>query len=866
MEEVRVKAALRVIVGSVAMVSTALARTATAADAVPSPESVLGFRVGADRQLADWTQIADYFRRLDAASALVKVDEVGKTTGGRPFLLVTITSEANMARLEEIRRDNLRLADPRHLPPSEAASLIGSGKAIVALNHGIHSNEVGATQVALETAYRLASADDERTRDMLDRAVVLMLPSHNPDGTQEVTEWYRASLGKPWEGGAVPFAYQKYTDHDNNRDWYMFTQVETRLTVQHLYDRWRPQIVHDVHQMGTRTARLFAPPYVDPWEPNVDPALITAVNALGMHVAARLTTEGRKGVVTNAIYDAWSPSRAYPHTHGSVRLLTETASARMATPVDVPFADLDPGIGYDPRVRSWNFPDPWLGGTWRLRDIVDYQVSANLAVVHHAGAHREHWLRTMYEVNRRASQRLRPFAFVFSSEQPDAFATAGLLSVLRTAAVEVHRARTPFTAGGRAYSAGSHVVLMQQPFSAFAKTVLERQRYPDIRAAPSLPPQRPYDVTAHTLPLLMGVDVDQVDDRFTADLEIVERATVQPGRIERGRGRLLAFGHRTGDLIALGRLLRMGIPVRWATAPFRDGLREFPAGTLLAPEAARAALGALAVELGIIVRPVRREPPSMALRPPRVGLYQSWVTSMDEGWTRFAFERQAGVEYQTLHDAEIRAGGLGGRFDAIVLPDQAARQIVAGHAEGTMPPAYTGGIGKEGVAALRAFVESGGTLIALDSATALPIDEFGLPVVDVLDRFNLPARDASTGLEIGGRQTDIFSSPGSILSADVDRSHPLAHGLDATVPVWFENSPAFEVGTGAVIARYPPGNPLLSGWILGHEKIHGRAALAEVPLGRGRVVLFGFRPQYRAQSWATYVPLLNAIYTSAVAR
>jgi hypothetical protein len=236
---------------------------------------------------------------------------------------------------------------------------------------------------------------------------------------------------------------------------------------------------------------------------------------------------------------------------------------------------------------------------------------------------------------------------------------------------------------------------------------------------------------------------------------------------------------------------------------------------------------------------------------------------MDEGWTRFVFEHQAGVSYETLHDRDVRAGGLGERFDAIVLPDQAARLILAGHPQGVLPPEYVGGIGKEGVAALRAFVEGGGTLIALDSASALPIAEFRLPVVDVLEQFNVSGRDASTDLETTGRETDSFSSPGSILSVEVDPSHPLGHGLEATTPVWFEGSPAFDVTGGTVIARYPRANPLLSGWILGHERLHGRAALAEVPLGRGRVVLFGFRPQYRAQSWATYVPLLNAIYTSA---
>ncbi len=261
----------------------------------PSPESFLGFRVGEDRKLADWTQAVAYFHALAAASPRVRVEDVGKTSEGRPFLVVTITSEANMARLEEIRLQNLRLADPRGLGDAEAESLVANGKTIVALNHGIHSDEVAASQTALETAYTLATAEDAATRQILDETVILMLPSHNPDGMQRVTEWYRKTLGTPFEGEDPPFLYQKYTGHDNNRDWYMFTQAETRLTVEHLYDRWHPQIVHDLHQMGYRGARIFLPPYLDPWEPNVDPALRTAVAALGSYMAAVLTGEGKAG-------------------------------------------------------------------------------------------------------------------------------------------------------------------------------------------------------------------------------------------------------------------------------------------------------------------------------------------------------------------------------------------------------------------------------------------------------------------------------------------------------------------------------------------------------------------------------------------
>jgi hypothetical protein len=814
---------------------------------VPSPESVLGFRPGEDRKLADWGQVLAYLRALDHVSDRVRVEEVGKTTEGRPFVIVTVTSEGNQAHLEEIRRANARLADPRGVGEEEARHLVESGKVVVAMAFSIHSTEVGGTLASLRLLDELASSDAPEVRYILDETVLLVLPSHNPDGTQLVAEWYRKQLGTPFEGTSPPVLYHPYAGHDNNRDWYAFTQAETRLTARHLYDRWHPQIVHDVHQMGPRGARMFVPPYTDPWEPNVDPALAAAVSALGAHVASRLTAEGRTGVVTGAVFDAWTPGRAYPHTHGGVRILSETASARLATPIDVKWGESDGRPeGFDPRTPAWNFLAPWPGGTWRLGDIVDYQLAASRAVLDHAARNRHHWLRTFLDVNRRACARAEPFAFLVPAGSRDPLAAARLLEVLRTGGVEVQRARAAFEAGARRYEAGIHVVSLRQPASAFAKTVLERQRYPDLRLYPGGPPRRPYDVTAHTLPLLLGVDVEAIPTPFTVDLEPVEVPRVAPGRVV-GDGPRFALGHTSGDLVALGRLLRSGVRVRWALEPFTDGGRTFPAGTLLVPRAARPSLEPLADELGIVVRGTRAGPRSLLIRAPRVGLYASWVPSMDEGWTRFVFEKEMGVAYVTLHDRDVRAGNLRERLDAIVLPDQPANAILNGHASGTMPDEYTGGLGAAGVAALREFVEAGGTLVALNSATAFAIEQLSLPVVNAL----------------AGVDSSVFFCPGSILKARFDATQPLGHGLPETTPVWFEDSPAFDVARGAVVARYEDEDPLLSGWLLGGSRLKGKAALVEVPLGKGRVVLFGFRPQYRAQSRVTYAALLNALYLSA---
>jgi hypothetical protein len=831
---------LPVLLGALGMWA---ARTpASPSGPIPSPESVLGFVPGTDGKLADWDQILSYFRRLGASSDRVRVQEVGLTTEGRPFLVVIISSAANQARLEEIRRDNLRLADPRGLAAAEAERLVARGKTIVALQHGIHSTEVAASLTALRTADWLATADDADTREILDRTVVVLVPSQNPDGTQKVAAWQRRTLGTPYEGAELPFLYHKYVGHDDNRDWYMFTQPETRLGVVSVYDAWHPQIVHDLHQMGRRAARMFLPPYLDPWEPNVDPALRAAVADLGSQVAARLTAEGKKGVLTQGVYDAWSPSRAYPHTHAGVRILSEAASARLASPVEVRFEDLETGLGYDSKKTSWNFPSPWPGGTWRLGDAVDYQLAATRALLQHAARHRQEWLQRFLDVSRRAVARNEPYAFVASAEQRDPAAARKLLEVLRIGGVEVERSRAAFEVEGRVFPAGSHVVRMAQPASAFAKTVLEVQHYPELRTAPGGPLQKPYDVTAHTLPLLLGVDVTAAERPFTAELQPWIETPVSPGHVE-GRGPFLALGHGNAELLALARLLRAGLPVRWATGAFGDSGQRFPPGTLLVPKSAPAAR--IVRELGLVARAVSALPAALSLRKPRVGLYQSWVASMDEGWTRFVFETHAELDYTTLHDADLRGGELGARFDVLVLADQKPDDIRNGHAPGSLPEEYCGGLGLAGVRALQDFVTEGGTLVALNGATGFAIAELGLPVKNVL------------------QGDSRLSCPGAILRTAVDVSSPLAHGLDRTSMVWFEDSPAFETESGRAILRYADVNPLLSGWLEGGALLQGKAALVEVRHGRGRVVLFGFRPQYRAQAWATIPLLLNAIYTSA---
>ena len=549
---------------------------------IPPPESGLGFKIGTDRKLANWVTFVDYFKNLDKFSDRMQVEEIGKTTLGRPFIVATISSPENLKRLDELRDIQRQLADPRLFDARTADSLIRRGKSIVVVTCSIHSTEVGGTFSATEVAYRLASSNAKEILQILDEVVLILVPSLNPDGTDIVADWYRKTLNTPSEGTSPPELYHHYTGHDNNRDWYAFTQIETQLLVDKVLNVWHPQILHDVHQMGGIGARFFVPPYIDPWEPNIDPAIISGVNALGNSVAWEMTTNGFAGIVTNAIFDAWTPARAYAHYHAGLRILSETASARLATPVDVPAGRLAQGINYHAGVASSNFPKPWPGGRWGIRDIINYQSSGITAILSHAARNREHYLRTFVEIGRRAIEgKGVPFAFILPEpEMPSSLREATrllsegirgargteaqrhateeklkdsivnepssaeevryylktegldrLVAILKRGGVEVMRASNEFTVDGKRYPASSRIVLMRQPYAAFAKALLEWQRYPDLREYPGGPPRRPYDVTAHTLPLLMNVDVITVAAPFEAEIKAEPMQVVIQGRV-----------------------------------------------------------------------------------------------------------------------------------------------------------------------------------------------------------------------------------------------------------------------------------------------------------------------------------------------
>lgn len=831
----------------------------TAAEQVTSPQQAFGFAPGADRKLADWTQLTSYYQTLARQSPRVRYAELGKTTEGRPFVALTISSEQNLAQLARYQEINRRLADPRITTPEQARELIAKGKTIFLITFNVHSTEIASSQTAAQFAYDLATENTPEVQAILNNVILLLVPSLNPDGQQAVVDWYKKTLGTPYEGANPPFLWGHYIGHDDNRDWVGFTQPETRHAVK-LINEWHPQILYDLHQMGSNGPRLYLPPWVDPIDPNVDPLLVTSMNALGSRTAEDEASAGQTGVLIHGVYDFWSPLRDYISYHNGLRILTESASVAIATPIQLRFDQLGQGIGYDAKVASWNFPNPWKGGTWRLGDIVHDQLIALFSMARSAAVDRERFLTDFYTVGSHAVHPSSgPFAYVIPAEQRDPVVTARLVNLLRTGNVEVEQAQGPFDADGKSYSAGTYIVRLDQPYRSFAKTVLEVQHYPQIQLYPGGPLQRPYDVTAQTLPLLFGVRAVAVDHPFQTATKPVGTAQIPPGRVEPGAGHngYLLDDSTNSSLYALFDLLQAGVRADRLTGA------GYSAGTIYIPDqpGLQTKLAEAARHFSVTIRPADRpvSGKALAVTLPRIGLYQSWVPSMDEGWTRFLFD-QNGIPYHRLVDARIRQGSLRSQYDVIVLPDNSASAILTGKfrfpggggrnrvKSPPLPPQYLGGLGDAGVAALKAFVASGGTIVTLNNASQVYAKKGGAGVSDVLE---------------GIKNTE-FYVPGSILQVSVDTSNPIGFGSPPTVPVFFENSPSFKVSGKAIsVAHYTSDNPLLSGWLLGGQYLQGTSAIAVEPIDKGRIVLFGFRPQDRALSEATYKLFFNALLESS---
>ncbi len=815
--------------------------------AAPAPKEHLGFAPGDDYKLADYSQIIGYFQKLEKASDRLRLARFGQTSDGRPMYVAFISAPENLKNLEKVRELNRRMA-LGEASPAEARRLAAEGKAVVWIDSGLHASEVAPAQHAPELAYRMVTDESEETRRIRQNVVLMQIPVINPDGLDWLVEWYRSNLGTPYELAALPRLYQKYAGHDNNRDYFMLNLPETRHVSRLLFLEWFPQIVYNQHQQPAFPARIFIPPYAEPLNPNLPAPVMEGINLIGSAMAERFARENKPGILSYYGFDAWwnGGLRSVPAFHNMHGILTETAGFAYATPREYRPTEFPErfGNGLPTREPSVFYQRPWMGGKWTLRDAIEYMLTADFAILDLASARSSHFLMKAWEMARasiEAGRQGKPFAYVVPARQWDGSSALEMLRRLAGAGVEVKRARADFQAGGKSYPAGSYVLAAAQPFRAYLVDLMEPQKYPEMRSGATGPTKRPYDIAGWTLSMQMGVAVDRIDEPFQADLEL-EREPKPPTP---------TLDHReNSSFVAVAELLKRNRRVRWAAD-----------GAILTESDERFAQGA------------------WELKTPRLAVYEPWSANMDAGWAEWVLDNFQ-TPYQAVRNAEFVEGGLRGRFDTVLLASQSAGSILHGLRRGergsgrgsgrsTAPspasqprPEHTGGIGIEGLRNLDAFVREGGTLIAIDGATELPLQFFPLGVRGLL---------RSSGDDPDGeRSASAYYCPGSLVRINVDNTHPVAFGMPREAIAFSTGGQAFDITLLSEfnkderetrsVARYATSNLLASGWISGEKIVLGRSILVEARHGQGRVVLFGFRPHFRGQSFGAFKLLLNAIY------
>jgi hypothetical protein len=819
----------------------------------------------ADFTLVKWAEVVNHFKKVDDASDRVLVRELGTTTEGRPYLAAFVSSAETIRDLGRYKAMQKKLADPTETADPEAdAKLVAESKSVVLITCSIHSSEVASTFMAMRLLNELASGDDPATREILDRTILILVPSANPDGVDIVADWYARTRGKPWEGEGMPRLYHKYAGHDTNRDWFMLNLKETQILTKLLYKEWFPTLVYDVHQMGTRGARLFVPPFYDPINPNLAPEINQGIAVIGSHMAADLASRGKSGILTHAMYDNWwnGGNRTTPQRHNIVAVLTEAASAKLATPIFVEKDQLKGSSrGFPDHRPAVNFVDPWSGGWWRIADIEEYERICARSLLTLSARYKDKFQRDYLRMGRDSIAKGRtepPFAWIVPPDARDPGTSAEMVRILHDTGVKVHRAKTAIEAGGVSYPAGSFVFLAAQPYRPHLKDMMERQEYPP-RFSASGEAEAPYDVAGWTLPLQMGVPTVAIDRPFTTtDLAEVDRIEKPSGGIDGDSGQAKSYviaNRANEDFVVLNALLAAGVEVRRVNGA-RTRPETISPGSLVfgAGSATEKVLKEVLPTVSTRVRAVGDDvvaavrDGSTHVKPRRIGLYQPWTPSMDEGWTRLVLEKFR-FPYETLHNADIRAGNLKARIDTLLLPSIDARYIRAGYGPKETEAAYAGGLAGEGVEAIRRFLRDGGTLVCLEDACTFAIEDLGLGVTNV----------------VKGARTSEFYGPGSIVRvkhAPVEPNYALTVGMPEEGSAYFDRSMAFEVNKGiypVVATRYAENDLLQSGWLLGAPKIQGKAALLDVPFEGGHVILFGFPPQHRAQPHGTFRLLFNAL-------
>ena len=902
---------------SLAVLGLFAAATPAAAQAVPTPEEHFGHVIGADKELAHWDDILEYFTLVADRSDRILVDTAGPTTNGHPFVVITISAPSNLARLDEIRASSRQIAEGR-VSRAEAVAIAASIPATAFINHNIHSTEIGSSQTSVQLVYEMAVGTDDVTGTILDEVVTVLVPSANPDGQVLVTDWYRENVGTEYERARMPWLYHHYAGHDNNRDFFQANLIETRYWMEQMYHTTYPQVYLDQHQMGTSGPRIFVPPYPDPMNPDVHPMQWQQLQFIGGGMVADLQAEGKQGVVTGSMYRIWGQEGALTgRYHNIVALLTETASARIASPDTVSLAALErgaaPGRGLGEYGFQMAFVDPWMGGEWTLGDIVDYQMIAAVSFLEQTARFRDHYVMGRWQM---ASETIElgeaegPGAYVIPLDQADPLAAAEMADKLILQGLEVHRATEAFTAlpmtdvwdrpsdgtmalpgmdDEGAEAEGEDEAADEDNEGAEGEG--EAADEDDEGAEDAYEAAEPRSFPAGSW-VVFGAQpgraavLDLLEPRnrrlqrewpggpFTRSYDGAAYTMPLQMGVEAIRVAVDEVG--STELASSARVVAPPVPEarQWYALPAEvtrsyqaaarlldAGISVSKAGTddgpkFLIPASdqfARAALTELSGDLGITVSV---DPSGVRERMAQLPAR----VGLYQGWAGAMDEgwtrlvlEEFDYLYETLSNDDVRTPALGERFDVIILPSEISLTQLVDGNTSDQTPPEYRGGIGEEGVENLKAFVRGGGTLV----TLERADEL------VLQRFDVPVRNALAGVG-----SEDFFLPSSLLRIELDSEHSLTMGSPDEVPGKWAGGRAYEpTGFGGESGRVQavgrwaedPDRLLMSGMLHGAELMAGKAAILDIEYGDGRILMYGFRVQHRGQTHGTFKLLFNAL-------
>ncbi len=842
------------------------------AQSLKSLKDFLGYEVGADYKIADYETIQKYFKHLAENSTRILYQEIGKTSQGRDMFMAIISSEENMKELNKFRNISIKLSDPRKISEEQAKQFAEEGKIVVLVTCNIHSNEIASAQMSMELAYKLITdTAPKQIVKALNDVIFILMPSINPDGTTMTVDWYNKYLNTEFEGSNLPYLYHVYSGHDNNRDWFMFNLSETRSVIKVAFHDWIPQIWLDEHQMGSTGARLFVVPYKDPINPNVHPLIWRWQKVIGGLTSLQLEKQNLKGIIDQAMFEGWwqGPASDCGMWHNQIALLSEMASCNIASPIYIDPSEVRATQEITTFDLRTNYPNPWRGGWWRLRDIVDYELALTYALIENSANYKEQILYDYYLMGKDAIEKGKegnPYAYVIPKNQNDPVTVSKMIEVLQFGGVEVHFSDKEFAVNNAIYPAESYIIYLAQPYGRYAKDLFEEQFYPDLRKSKKESPIQPYDVAGWTLPYLMGVKFYTIEKPFNLDSKLLNHPNYYEGSIESKDGKyFIAPSGLNVNSTLINRLQKQNIPVYWTTEKISANGKEFKEGSVVIPKNDKSFefLETASKELYLKIDVLEKIEASKIkeLKKVKVGLYHPYTANMDEGWTRLLLKNFE-FDFVQMFNKDFKNKKLKEKYDVIIIPDMSGDLIKTGYYSGEFarfnrpkPPEYDSGIGRVGVENLRTFVEKdGGYMITFGAACNFAIEDLGLKVTNVLKNV----------------KSDEFFCPGSLLSINVDNANPIGYGMEEESISYQNDNIAFATSVPfgqfdrSIVVRYPTKNLLKSGFLIGEDYLYKRAAVVDVKQKAGHVILMGLKVQNRHQTFGTFKLLFNAIHSAGL--